>query len=165
MKNITMKLYRVGHRIFDERPVTVTDPGYDAGTWCTLTGIKVKPGDYTCAAWRWREQYTREGKRYSCTRTMICGIYLNDAIPSPEELKSMPLIGTIGVDAGLAGFFQDKPDYDQDAWFAMCDKLRNKTWLITDEGFFTNSGYGDGSYAVHGIKNADGLFTALEIRF
>lgn len=165
MKKITMRPYKVGSRIFDERPVTVTDPGYDAGTWCTLTGLKVQPGNYHCVAWRCRDQWTRDGKRYSCTRTMICGIYLDGKIPSTEECENMPVIGTIGVDAGMAGFFQDKPDYDSDAWFAMCDKLHNRTWLITDEGFFTESGYGDGSYKVYGIKNAEGLYTALEIRF
>lgn len=165
MGKMTLRPYTVGQRTFDERPVTVTDPGYDAGTWCTLTGIKVQPGNYTCVAWRGRDQWTYEGKRYSCTRTMTCGIYLDGKIPSPAEWHSMPVIGNIGVDAGMAGFFQDKPDYDSDAWFALCDKLTNKSWMITDEGFFTNSGYGDGSYDVHGIKNADGLYTALEIRF
>lgn len=165
MKKITMKPYNVGSRVFDERPVTVTDPGYDAGTWCTLTGLKVQPGKYDCIAWRWRDQWTRDGKRYSHTRTMACGIYLDGKIPPPGEWEQMPAIGTIGVDAGLAGFFQDKPDYDRDAWFAMCDKILNRTWLITDEGFFTESGYGDGSYTVYGIKNAEGLYTALEIRF
>lgn len=165
MKKITMMPYTVGSRVFDKRTVTVTDPGYDAGTWCTLTGLRVQPGNYHCIAWRWRDQWTLEGKRHSCTRTMACGIYLDGKIPPPDEWQQMPVIGTIGVDAGMAGFFQDKPDYDSDAWFALCDKLHNKSWMITEEGFFTNSGYGDGSYEVFGIKNAEGLYTALEIRF
>ncbi|MBQ8806246.1 MAG: hypothetical protein IJZ68_07140 [Bacteroidaceae bacterium] len=166
MKTMTLRPYTVGSRVFDERPVTVTDPGYDAGTWCTLTGIKVQPGKYDCVAWRGRDQWKDDtGKRRSCTRTMICGIYLEGNKPNPEEWGNMPIIGTIGVDAGLAGFFQDKPDYDRDAWFEMCDKLLNKSWMITEEGFFTESGYGDGSYNVHGVKNEAGLYTALEIRF
>lgn len=165
MKKITLKPYNVGSRTFDERPVTATDPGYDAGTWCTLTGLKVQPGEYHCIAWRWRDQWTHESKRRSRTRTMACGIYLDGKIPPPGEWEKMAAIGTIGVDAGMAGFFQDKPDYDRDAWFAMCNKLHNRTWLITKEGFCTESGYGDGSYTVYGIKNAEGLYTALEIRF
>lgn len=158
--------YTVGTRHFDARPVTATDPGYDDDVWCILTGLKVQPGNYTCVAWRGRDSWKgSDGKRHSCTRTMVCAIYLDGKIPAPEEWKNMPIIGRIGVDAGMAGFFQEKPNYDRDAWFELCDKLHNKTWLITDEGFFTNSGYGDGSYDVCGIKNAEGLFTALEIRF
>ena len=155
----------VGHRFFDDRPVTATDPGYDKNVWCILKGIKVKPGNYTCVAWKGREVWTTEGKRHSCTHIMVCGIYLDGHIPSAGEWNDMENIGQIGVDTGLAGFFQDKPNYNCDEWLAMCDKLRNKSWMIAEEGFFTNSGYGDGSYNVYGIKNAEGLFTALEIRF
>lgn len=165
MQKITLTPYTVGQKHFDNRPVTVTDPGYDAGTWCTLTGLHVQPGNYHCIAWRWRDRWTSDGKRHSYTRTMACGIYLDGKMPAPAEWEKMPVIGNIGVDAGMAGFFQDKPDYDRNAWFALCDKLHNKSWMILPEGFFTNSGYGDGSYEVYGIKNEAGLYTALEIRF
>jgi hypothetical protein len=96
---------------------------------------------------------------------MACGIYLDGHLPNQEEVDNMSVLGNIGVDAGLAGFFQDKPDYNREAWLKMCDKLINRTWMITDEGFFTESGYGDGCYDVYGIKNEAGLYTALEIRF
>lgn len=161
-----VKPYIVGTRYFDERPVTATDPGYDDDVWCILTGLKVQPGNYTCVAWRGRDSWKgSDGKRHSCTRTMVCAIYLNGKIPASETWNDMPVIGKIGVDAGLAGFFQNKPNYESDAWFALCDKVNTKNWCILDEGFFTTSGYGDGSYKVCGIKNEAGLYTALEIRF
>jgi hypothetical protein len=78
----------------------------------------------------------------------------------------MSVVGTICVDAGMAGFFQNKPDYDGDDWFEFCDKFNsNNSWLITNEGFCTESGLGDGVYQVWGLKNKEGLYTALEIRF
>lgn len=155
-----------GTRYFDEQPVTITDPGYDSqDTHLTLTNIQVQPGTYLCVAWRGRFQYTVDKKRKSYTRTMICGIYL-DKLPTAEDTQNMSVVGTICVDAGMAGFFQNKPDYDGDDWFEFCDKFNsNNSWLITNEGFCTESGLGDGVYQVWGLKNKEGLYTALEIRF
>ena len=155
---------KVGMRIFDERPVTATDPCYDADTWCTVKGIRVKPGDYECVAWHGRLSYTdpETKKRHRYRRVFCCGIYLNGDRKDQEDFEE---IGEIGVDAGLAGFFQDKPDYDNEAWEEFCDFLREDNYLITDEGFVTQSGYGDGCYPVFAAKNENGEIVALEIRF
>ena len=72
--------------------------------------------------------------------------------------------GSIGVDAGLAGFFHNKPDYSDEEWGRFCDRVRNgDAWLIED-GFYSSSGYGDGCYGVYAYKQ-DGAITALELRF
>ena len=44
-------------------------------------------------------------------RVHTIGIYLDGCRP---EGKDMERIGSIGVDSGLAGFFQNKPDYTAD---------------------------------------------------
>lgn len=76
----------------------------------------------------------------------------------------MEEIGSIGVDAGLAGFFHNKPDYSDEEWGEFCDRVRNgDAWLIED-GFYSSSGYGDGCYGVYAYKQ-DGAITALELRF
>ena len=68
----------------------------------------------------------------------IIGIYLDGVIPCQKEMKK---IGDIGVDAGLAGFFHNKPDYTDDEWAAFCDRVRHgDAWLIK-EGFYSSSGY------------------------
>lgn len=160
-----MKLHpiKVGTHYFDERPVTATDPCYDSDTWCVVRNINIKPGDYECVAWKGREYYKDfDGKRRSCQRVFVCGIYLDSNIPSENCGEK---IGELGVDAGLAGFFQDKPDYNDDAWSELCDKVHNHDYLILDEGFFTSSGYGDGYYPVYAYKNNEGEIVALEIRF
>ena len=160
-----MKLERkfVGTRYYDERPVTATDPCYKAGTWCTLFNINVKPGNYECVAWKARLSYTgSDKKRHYYKRVFVCGIYLGGDLIPEEKFEE---IGTIGVDSGLAGFFQDKPDYGDTQWEKFCDNCDGKDYMIVDEGFFTETGYGDGGYPVFAAKNENGEIVALEIRF
>ena len=72
--------------------------------------------------------------------------------------------GSIGVDAGLAGFFHNKPDYSDEAWSKFCDRIRHGDAWLTEDGFYSSSGYGDGCYGVYAYKQ-DGEITALEVRF
>ena len=76
----------------------------------------------------------------------------------------MVCIGFIGVDAGLAGFFIDKPGYTSEQWADFCDSIKNGDVWLTDDGFFSQSGYGDGVYVVYACER-NGLIVALEIRF
>lgn len=156
----------VGVKNFDSRPITATDPGYDDDVWCTIRGIKVKPGDYICVAWKGRDYWTdpTDGKKHSSQRVMMCGVYFNQGIIKADTDK-WRRIGYIGVDAGLAGFFQDKPNYADKEWFEFCDQINKQDYLITPEGFCTVSGYGDGTYPVYARKDESGDITALEIRF
>lgn len=66
--------------------------------------------------------------------------------------------------AGLAGFFHNKPDFDDEAWSCFCDKVANGDVWLDDTGFYSSSGYGDGCYGVFANKK-NGEITALEIRF
>lgn len=153
---------KAGVRHFDDTLVTVTDPGYNSEAWCTIRDLKIKPGDYTCIAWKGREYYTWQGKRHSTQRVLICAIYLDGNIP---DCNDMDCIGGIGVDSGQAGFFQDKPDYNYDEWRDYCDKLHTHDYFISNEGFGTSSGWGDGYYPVFVHKDGNGEIDAMEIRF
>ncbi len=62
-----------------------------------------KQGVYTCIAWHHKDKGTFDnGEPYCYDVIGIIGIYLDGVIPSQKEMKE---IGSIGVDAGLAGFF------------------------------------------------------------
>ena len=89
------------------------------------------------------------------------GIYRNGDIPRQKDMEE---IGSIGVDAGLAGFFHNKPDYSDEEWGRFCDRVRNGDAWLTEDGFYSSSGYGDGCYGVYAYKQ-DGAITALELRF
>lgn len=135
--------------------IDITDPCYDKNICCRINDVKVEPGHYHCFF------IMREGRVAEVAISLSCLL---------EEYGWEP-IGTIGVDAGLAGFFIDKPDYSDDEWQAFCDKLIEEDKInedsyvyLYDNAFFTESGWGDGSYEVFGIKEND-KFRALKIVF
>ena len=131
--------------------IDITDPCYDRNVWCRINDLKIQAGEYTCIVWMRDE------------RVRAIGIYLNGIIPLQ---KSMEMIGEIGVDAGLAGFFIDKPDYDNKEWLDFCHSLQNKDfWLREGLGFFSSSGYGDGSYPVYVARDKKGEIVSVKIRF
>lgn len=142
--------------------VDITDPCYNRDVWCRITDVKIRKGVYTCIAWHHKDKGTFDnGEPYCYDVIGIIGIYLDGVIPCQKEMKK---IGDIGVDAGLAGFFHNKPDYTDDEWAAFCDRVRHgDAWLIK-EGFYSSSGYGDGCYGVYAYEQG-GEITAIEIRF
>lgn len=141
----------------------VTDPGYSKDVWCRITTPKpVKEGNYACRIWAKTRKEEYEGREWTDTRVGIIGLYLDDIVPAQFAMKE---IGTIGVDSGMAGFFMDKPDYSVDEWESLCDSTNKGDAWIRDEGFFSYSGYGDGSYPVYAAYNQNEEIIALEIRF
>lgn len=155
-----MRRKKIGIKDF-HGSVDITDPCYNKDVWCRMSDVRIREGEYTCLIWRHTENGVYNGKPYCHKLIGAIGIYLNGNIP---RAKDMGEIGSIGVDAGLAGFFHNKPDYDDDAWSAFCARVRHgDVWLIED-GFYSFSGYSDGSYGVFAHKQ-DGEIVALEIRF
>lgn len=110
--------------------VDITDPCYNRDVWCRMNDVKIHDGSYTCIAWYQTDKGEYDGKPYSYKVVGILGIYLDGIIPCQKEMKE---IGSIGVDAGLAGFFHNKPDYDDEAWSAFCDRVAHgDVWLMED---------------------------------
>lgn len=142
--------------------IDITDPCYNKKVWCRLNNVKIKEGEYRCIVWIKKTHYDDyHGNRHYDTRIAKIGIYYGD-IPHAEKLKE---IGDIGVDAGLAGFFNNKPDYNDEEWSELCSAIKGKDYLINEEGFFSSSGYGDGYYPVYAEKDTNGEITSLEIAF
>ena len=154
-----MRRKKIGTKHF-EGVIDITDPCYDKNVWCRMTA-EVKAGEYECYVWRHTDKGVYNGEEYKDVRVGIIAIYLDGIIP---PMRSMEEIGSIGVDAGLAGFFMNKPDYNDEEWDKFCDSIRDGDAWIKDEGFFSSSGYGDGCYGVYASK-VNGEIVALEIRF
>ena len=104
-----MRRYKIGTKYF-EGTVDITDPCYDKDVWCRMTA-EVKAGEYECRIWRHAKKMEYNGREYNDVRVGKIGIYLDGIMPN---VKLMKQIGSIGVDAGLAGFFMNKP---------VCDRL------------------------------------------
>lgn len=133
--------------------VDVTDPCYDKDVWCRAT-LECKPGTYYGYA-----EISDEGEWGK--RVARLSIYKDDIRVPLEEMACIN--ENIGVDAGLAGFFRDKPDFDDDEWMEFLHKSGcANDWDISkplkriysvNYGLFSESGYGDGCYGVY--ANAD----------
>ena len=131
--------------------IDITDPCYDRNVWCRINNFRISAGEYEC--------YIETKKtKYGGERVSKIGIV-------KEPAERFEIIGSIGVDAGLAGFFIDKPDYSESEWAELCYKIgdREFAWMF-DEGFFSCSGYGDGEYDVYAGYN-NGNITEMYISF
>lgn len=142
--------------------VDITDPCYNKDVWCRMNDVNIAEGEYACYVWHHTDKGKYEdGTPYSYTLVGAIGIYRNGDIPHQKDMEE---IGSIGVDAGLAGFFHNKPDYSDAEWGAFCDRIRHGDTWLTEDGFYSSSGYGDGCYGVYAYKQ-NGEITALELRF
>lgn len=127
--------------------VDITDPCYDKDVWCRMT-VECQPGEYTGIA-----NVIDEGDWGERVAQLFI---FKDGIETDDFVK----IGEIGVDAGLAGFFNNKQDFSDEEWYELCDKTREgEAWQMYD-GIFCQSGYGDGSYDVY--ANKDGSAFMIE---
>lgn len=158
-----------------ENTVDVTDPCYNANVWCRSTIKNMAAGRYACYAVVSDEGDW--GQRVARARI----VFDNDSIAAKETQKRIQTgrswrgITEIGVDAGLAGFFANKPDFNDEQWSELCSwmfKQDKRAYLKRmdngTDGFWTESGYGDGGYPVYAIRELVGnkpCITALEIRF
>lgn len=150
----------IGTKEFGSK-IDITDPCYSRDVLCRKNDIQIEPGKYTCIAWTQTKRKKCESEVRPDTRVMIAGIYKDGIIPEQKDLVE---IGYIAVDAGLAGFFENKPDYNNEEWNDFCEKIKTGNAWIDKYGFFTSSGYGDGVYPVFTYKQ-NGKITVLEIEF
>ena len=147
---------------FTSNKLDVTDPCYDKDVWCRMT-VDIIPGVYDY------EVITRGGR---CR-------YLSIKLEGAGSVRRGLVIGEIGVDAGLAGFFENKPDYNDDVWYKICRYLykdddggpriaatnTDNQSLFGCECVFCSSGYGDGSYDVRPLLDARDVIVGYEITF
>ena len=98
-----MRKKLIGRKHF-EGLIDITDPCYDKDVWCRMNAT-VKAGTYECRVWKQTEKYEYEGEEHKYQIVGIIGIYLDGIIPPQKQMEE---IGSIGVDAGLAGFLKTR---------------------------------------------------------
>lgn len=189
-----LKANTLRNKFIIQDKLDVTDPGYDKDVWCRMTLKDMLPGEYSCHYYTGLdfskeeiEQIKKDYKEFKLNnqteaeyikmekhdirgRCFVISVMHKDhfnKIPIPPNDKRWEEIGTIGVDAGMAGFFPDKPDFNEAEWSALCEmtyESKKPAYFKKGLGFWASSGYGDGVYAVSVIKENDKTI-AVQIEF
>lgn len=179
---------RVGSISVDDGILDITDPGYERDCWCTIFDHKVKPGKYDVYVTvvnfpsiflcedendvaNWRKPI---GKSFTVNDRRLVRLTIAHEDYSLLDLKSKRwniLSDNIGVDAGMCGFYNHKPNYDDEKdWTSFWQSLKNlpRTTITCDlnqaNGVTVSSGWGDGIYTVR-EKKEKGVPIALELVF
>lgn len=148
-----------GTHTFNEK-IDITDPCYDRGTWCAMNDVTIKPGKYHCKTIKVSDW----GLRTGASMILHTDHFIKNQEPDWDKCQN---IGNIGVDAGLAGFFNNKKDYTCKEWSDLCDKihstneLRDMRTYMLEDGFFSDTGLGDGGYDVYAQKENDQIIAVI----
>jgi hypothetical protein len=64
-------------------------------------------------------------------------------------------------------YLTDGNDRDGEEWYHACCELTlgPDSWGVLPNGVVSSSGFGDGSYAVYGLKNDGGEYVAFKVVF
>ena len=181
MEEIALKPYyreknlRIGTISIPDGLVDITDPSYDKCDKYSIWGKQVKPGDYKCYVDVVNFPYNDEnGKKHNSYAIMRVAIIHKKQPPYVYNVlnsKEWKEVGKVGVDAGLCGFYNHKPDLDEEKWtefWQSLSKLKKFPLIDCDcsklNGVTVNSGFGDGYYTVKQFEN-DGEIIGLDISF
>lgn len=174
-----MKIFKLlkpqyaGRLIVNEgETIDITDPCYDKPfRGCGIGDVKVKSGEYVCNVYVDTDGVVGGLGKTPCANEII--------LPEYEDEGEWNFLCYIGVDAGLAGCFINKPNFNDQEWEKVCDytynnkNFANKIYgailindlsLIKCRGFYTQSGYGDGTYPVW-IKSYNDKIVGIRISF
>lgn len=135
--NLETGVYLVGTMQLGDK-VDVTDPCYSKKVWCRKT-LDCQPGSYF--------GYVTVDNTCGYNQVHDISIYKDDVKPDDDDIY---FIDTICVDSGMAGFFNNKPDFSNEQWNELCIKTDDggSFWSMFN-GLFSGSGYGDGQYPVY----------------
>jgi len=165
-----------------------SDPCYELGTWCQGVVDNVKNG-------KWDSGIATSDEGSWGERISHLWVYHIDAVAKNpkilreiEQFNGYQLAFDFGVDSGQFGFF-DFANYRNDAsavgldkynfgndfsmkesgdeWYRVCCNftLGEHSWGVLPNGAVSSSGYGDGSYAVVGIKDDSGEWVAFCVEY
>lgn len=174
----------VGDIDFNDGLADITDPCYESDVWCAAFGKRIKAGKY--AAYITVFDYPYMVKAENALEAEQLKVQIGESIKqSDKRIMSVKIVhkdfvnannrwriqaSEIGVDAGLCGFYNHKPNFkDDNLWLQFCDGLNHfeGTCCVCDlkpYGITVSSGFGDGAYGLFAQKEK-GEIVALELRF
>lgn len=159
-----------------------SDPCYTNDVWCMGIVNNVKSGTWSA------DVDETDGSSSWGRRIAKLRVHHTDSGVETMSSKWIKLTGTFGVDSGQFGFFDarhyrkadsvkdqtkhdfggtDVADTDEEKWYRACCHLTLSpdSWGVIPNGAVSSSGYGDGSYDVYALKNAQGEYIAFTAVF
>ncbi len=153
-----------------QKEIIITDPCYEPENWCNVIKRNVQPGIYNIFTRHVsnRDKYINGISRVMLIHENYMEYFVNpnmdlikDDDPSAikySELTFKKADNPIGIDSGLAGFFnleyfeniKNKSTEEKDKWWdRICEIAGKDTMSIDDNGFFTTNWFGDGGYTLY----------------
>ncbi len=166
--------------------VDITDPGYENDTWCARFGYKIKPGIYKCYidmvnfvskvicetedCFDLLKGYKEGDIAIMDDNRIVTLTIIHESIDKDTLLKFDIIDDNIGVDAGMCGFYNHKPNFsDEEKWTNFWQNLTEYKHRVCDckhaNGVTVSSGFGDGVYCLAEAKNENGETIALRLDF
>lgn len=147
--------------------VYVSDPHYDAVTWCQSLVNNVKPGKYHCGLTFKKVNYG------SISESKVSNLIITHENYADSFSNNQLSSSIIGVDSGLAGIFDKdyfekySPSVEKEPWFCnVCKEIENKESIIKDNCcVISRTGYGDGMYKLYVRKNSNDEIISLRIQY
>lgn len=144
----------------------VSDPCYDRDVQLNISDISVQPGMYTAHASVYDE--AENGIRIAC----LAAVHTDHRIDAQSKWKLIS--SSIRVGSGQCGIFDDTiypqkgAQEEWEAFYAECGNIITSVTpagiLHNGKGVVTSSGYGDGTYKLHGVSE-HGMFIALSLDY
>lgn len=139
--------------------IDITDPCYDFLAWGRINKVKIREGLYNC--------------ELSKVENSLLVYSISIVHEEAQVSGYSEVLDLIEVDSGLAGFFiSPKKDYTEEEWskfhsdlYPEEDCFENPIAWVNQEGFFSKSGYGAGTYSVYCHRNKEYQIDALKIVF
>lgn len=158
-----------GYVNFSSTELDVTDPCYDKNVKCRAK-VKIEPGE-----WLYRVILGEVDFRSARVKELRI---TKAGVPIKGQIYGRVVSEDIGVDSGMCGFFEDKPDYtqeDNDAIFDL-EEMHEDDWLprvvvgrkdnaVKCNAIYCDSGYGDGTYFLREILDRNKQFCGYSIKF
>jgi len=163
--------------------IRVSDPSYNKDTWCNTVLKNMKSGNYEvyishkdCGDWGSRVDMLLIRSKRSPYKNLAAYAAADRVFVDEEDdticwMEPWKREAEIGVDSGMAGFFDEETVFSEDAFKdypdieTPCDSkwYSNILALLSDadagvfrSGAVSSSGYGDGGYDVFVLRNIKG---------
>ena len=146
------KYQKVGQMEFGNK-VDISDPCYERDGESNVIDYGIESGTYGCYIKFGKEEY---GEEYRIAEIAI----IKKGYENLCSDYGWIFVDIIGVDSGLCGFFNHKKEYSNSDWTDFCHRLEEANekggfeesgeyFINFDNGFFSNTGWGDGSYETY----------------